>query len=100
MYLRYFGLREEPFGVTPDPRFLYLGISHREALASLLHGINSGRGFMSLIAGPGMGKTTLLTEVLEQTRSYARSVSLFQTQCTRLELLRYMLADSALKLVA
>jgi len=97
MYLRYFGLREEPFGVTPDPRFLYLGLSHREALASLLHGINTGRGFMALIAGAGMGKTTLLNEVLEQTRSYARSVSLFQTQCSRLELLRYMLTDSGLE---
>jgi TonB family protein len=97
MYLRDFDLREEPFGVTPDPRFLYLGPSHREALASLLHGIESGRGFMALIAEPGMGKSTLLREVLDSTRSSSQSASLFQTQCTRQELLRYLLIDSGLE---
>jgi general secretion pathway protein A len=88
-----FGLREEPFGVTPDPRFLYLSVSHREALSSLLHGIQSGCGFMALIAEPGMGKTTLLSEVLEQNRGTAETINLFQTQCTRQELIRYVLRD-------
>jgi general secretion pathway protein A len=97
MYLGRFNLREEPFGVTPDPRFLYLGSSHREALASLLHGIQTGRGFMLLVAQPGMGKTTLLADVLRQTRGFVRTVSLFQTQCTRVELLRYMLVDSGVQ---
>ena len=52
MFLEHFQLREQPFGVTPDPRFLCLGQSHREAIASLLYGITSGRGFMALIAEP------------------------------------------------
>lgn len=93
MYLRAFGLREDPFGVTPNPRFLYMSASHREALASLVHGIEAERGFIALIAEPGMGKTTLLTHVLEAMRTQALSISLFQTQCSRQELLRYMLAD-------
>lgn len=93
MYLEAFGVREEPFGVTPDPRYTYAGASHREAFASLLHGIQSGRGFMALIAEPGMGKTTLLNELLEETHTYAETASLFQTQCTRQELLRYLLSD-------
>src|SRR3569833_292194 len=94
MYLQYFGLREEPFGATPDPRFLFLGQSHREALASLLHGIETGRGFMTLIAPPGMGKTTLLSQLLEETRTYSESAFVFQTQCSRIELLRCLLIDS------
>jgi type II secretory pathway predicted ATPase ExeA len=55
MFLEFYGLREQPFGVTPDPRFLYLSPAHREALACLYYGIESGRGFMALIAKPGMG---------------------------------------------
>jgi general secretion pathway protein A len=88
-----FGVREDPFGVTPDPRFLYLGLSHREALASLMHGIEAHRGFMALIAPPGMGKTTLLFRLLEHLRASADTIFHFQTQCTARELLRYLLAD-------
>ena len=54
MFLEYYGLREQPFGVTPDPRFLYFGATHREALASLFYGIESGCGFLALIA-PDLG---------------------------------------------
>ena len=60
MYLTYFGLREQPFGVTPDPRFLYLSAAHKEALASLYYGIEAGRGFLGLIAQPG-GSENLAT---------------------------------------
>jgi TonB family protein len=97
MYLEYFGLREEPFGATPDPRFLFLGESHRETLASLVQGVETGRGFMALIADPGMGKTTLISKLLEQTRTSCDSVFVFQTQCSRVELLRYLLTDSGVK---
>ena len=65
-------MRELPFGVTPDPRYLYLSTTHREALASLIYGIEAGRGFMALIAKPGMGKTTLLFELLERLGDSAR----------------------------
>ena len=56
MFLDFFEMKVQPFGVTPDPRFLYLGKSHREALASLYYGIQSDRGFVALIAPPGLGK--------------------------------------------
>ncbi len=93
MYLSYFGLREEPFGVTPDPRFLYLSAAHREALASLYYGIEAGRGFLGLIARPGMGKTTLLFHLLERFRSSARTAFIFQTQCNSREFMRFLLAE-------
>ncbi|HEX8817765.1 MAG TPA: AAA family ATPase [Terriglobales bacterium] len=93
MYLSFFGLREQPFGVTPDPRFLYLSAAHREALASLYYGIEAGRGFLGLIAKPGMGKTTILFHLLEKFRNSARTAFIFQTQCNSREFMRFLLAE-------
>ncbi len=93
MFVKFFGLRDQPFGVTPDPRYLYLSPGHREAVASLFYGIEVGRGFMALIAKPGMGKTTLLFHLLEKFRSSARTAFLFQTQCSSREFMRFLLAE-------
>jgi len=93
MFLSFFGLREQPFGVTPDPRFLYLSAAHREALASLYYGIEAGRGFLGLIAKPGMGKTTILFHLLEKFRNSARTAFIFQTQCNSREFMRFLLAE-------
>jgi TonB family protein len=93
MFLEYYGLREQPFGVTPDPRYLYFSAMHREALASLFYGIETGCGFLTLIAPPGMGKTTLLLHLLERLRRSTRTVFLFQTQCDSREFFRYLLTD-------
>jgi general secretion pathway protein A len=91
--LKFYGLTEQPFGSSPDPRFLYLTPSHREALAALLCGIETGRGFTTLIAQPGMGKTTLLFRLLERYKGSARTAFLFQTQCDSREFLRSLLTD-------
>lgn len=93
MVLEFYKLKQEPFGVTPDPRFLFPTATHREALASLRYGIETGRGFLALIARPGMGKTTLLFSLLEQLRECARTVFLFQTVCGPVDLIRYLLED-------
>jgi type II secretory pathway predicted ATPase ExeA len=93
MLSEYFGFRDNPFEVTPDPRCLYLSDTHKEALASLLYAFYSNRGFVALVAPPGMGKTTLLFRFLETVRESARSVFLFDTQCTPRELVRYILTD-------
>ncbi len=92
MVLDYFKLREQPFGVTPDARYLYLSSTHKEALGSLLYGIDEGCGFLALIANPGLGKTTLLYHALHQLREKALTVFLFQTVCTSIDLLRALLA--------
>jgi type II secretory pathway predicted ATPase ExeA len=91
MFLDFYQMREQPFGVTPDPRFLFLGQSHREALASLHYGIESDRGFVALIAQPGLGKTTLTFQLLEKLQQASRTVFLFQTQCNVKELFHYLL---------
>ncbi len=93
MFLDFYGLREQPFGVTPDPAYLYLSRTHSEALAALLYGIKADRGFMALIAEPGMGKTTLLYRLMEELRDSARTVFLFQTQCDSREFFRYLLIE-------
>ena len=89
----HFGLRENPFGVTPDPRFLFHSETHREALASLINGIDCGFGFQVLVAQPGMGKTTLLFNFLERFRATASTAFLFQPQLEPHELLQSLLFE-------
>jgi TonB family protein len=93
MFLDFYKLREQPFGETPDPRYLYLSPTHREAIASLAYGIKTGRGFLALVSEPGMGKTTVLFHLLECLRESASTAFLFQTQCNSRDLLCYLLAD-------
>src|SRR5258708_22703598 len=93
MLLEHFGLREQPFGVTPDPHFLYFSPSHLEAAASLLYGIESQRGFMALIAKPGMGKPAVLFALLEHLGGSARTAFLFQAHSDPHRFLRSLIAD-------
>jgi general secretion pathway protein A len=66
MYASFFGLNEKPFSITPDPRYLYLGPRHAEALAHLLYGITESGGFIQLTGEVGTGKTTVVRSLLEQ----------------------------------
>ena len=66
MYTAYFGLRENPFSITPDPSYLYLSSYHQEALAHLLYGTGENGGFVQLTGEVGTGKTTLIRTLLEQ----------------------------------
>lgn len=95
MFLQYFNLSEQPFGATPNPRFLLQTGSHREALASLYTGFYGNRGFTVLTAEPGMGKTTLLFEFLDQIRDRAKTVFLFNTLCKAKDILSLILQDLA-----
>ena len=66
MYKDYFKLEENPFSLTPDPRFLFLSKRHREGIAHLLYGMGEDGGFVQLTGEVGTGKTTLYRSVLEQ----------------------------------
>jgi len=66
MYTAFYGLREKPFSLTPDPRFLFLAESHREALAHLLYGLEQGEGFIVVSGEVGTGKTTICRTLLER----------------------------------
>ncbi len=65
MYLSFYGLTKQPFHITPDPEFLYLSPSHKEALSAILYGIEQKKGFISVTGSVGVGKTTILRSYLE-----------------------------------
>ncbi len=69
MYLTYYGLTKEPFHITPDPDFLFLTEGHRQALGSLIYGIEKRKGFVVITGGIGVGKTTIVRFYLERWRN-------------------------------
>ncbi len=91
--LEFYGFREQPFGTTPDPRFSYPLPSSCEALASLICGVEYRVGFAALIAEPGMGKTTILFDLLRQYTGRAATAFIFNTQCSAAALLRQIAED-------
>ncbi len=88
MYTRFYGLNEKPFSLTPDPRFLFLSESHREALAHLLYGIEQGEGFIAITGEVGTGKTTLCRALLQRLGSDMEVAYVFNPVRSGYELLR------------
>ncbi len=80
MYAAFFGLTRPPFSIAPDPRCLFISERHREALAHLLYGMESGGGFVLLTGEIGAGKTTVCRAVLEQAASAHPGCVHFQPQ--------------------
>lgn len=93
MYCDFYQLRERPFNVTADPKFLYLNARYREALASLQYGITQRKGFVTLIGEAGTGKTTLLKKLLDELDEGTRTVFIFNTNVTFDEILEYIFAE-------
>src|SRR3990170_2524928 len=90
VYCEHFGLIREPFNITPDPSFLYLSESHREALAQLVYGIKSRRGFVVLTGEVGTGKTTLIQSLLEELNGSTKTALIFNMIVSPKDLLRYV----------
>jgi general secretion pathway protein A len=94
MYKKFFGLRESPFKVNPDPRYLFLTPGIQEALASLAYGIRGRRGIILLTGEVGTGKTTLLNMVLDWLRqNRAATAFIFNTHLTISELFECLMTD-------
>ncbi|MGH8564952.1 MAG: AAA family ATPase [Gammaproteobacteria bacterium] len=87
MYLAHFGLREAPFSLTPDPRFLYLGERHREGLAHLRYGLEDGGGFVQLTGEIGTGKTTLCRALLAELPGHLDVAFLLNPRVSEVDLL-------------
>ena len=90
MYLDHFELKEAPFSITPDPRFVYLTAQHRDALAHLLFGITQGGGggFVQLTGEVGTGKTTLCRLLMAQVPENVRIALVLNPMLQPIELLR------------
>src|SRR5687767_1173660 len=88
MYAPFFGLRQEPFSIAPDPRYLFMSERHREALAHLLYGVKGGGGFVLLTGEIGAGKTTVCRCFLEQVPKRTNVAYIFNPKLTALELLQ------------
>ncbi len=84
MYAEYFGLKETSFSITPDPHYLFLSQQHREALAHLLYGIDSGGGFVLLTGEVGTGKTTVCRAFIEQAPEHV-DIALVLNPCLSVE---------------
>ena len=94
MYKQFFGLKDNPFNVTPDPRFLYLTPHTEEALACLRHCIEARKGFVMLSGDVGTGKTTLLNKLLEWLRQeQIASAFVFNPRLNPFQFLDYALSD-------
>lgn len=94
MYLKHYGLSREPFGVTPDPDFLFLSPTHREALASVIYGIRERKGFIAITGEVGSGKTTILRSALERLDpDLEKPIYVFNCEVTFPELLQTILNE-------
>jgi len=97
LYLEYYSLRENPFNITPDPRFLYFTPHHREAYDHLMFGIQQRRGFIELTGEVGSGKTTLCRAVLANLGKDVATALILNPCLTETQLLRAMLNDFGLE---
>ncbi len=88
MYTQFFGLKETPFSIAPDPRYLFMSERHRDALAHLLYGLDGGGGFVLLTGEIGAGKTTVCRCFLEQIPANCNVAYIFNPKLTVLELLQ------------
>ena len=96
MYEKYFYLKEKPFHITPDPRFLYLGNKHREAIELLAYGINGKKGFIMLTGEVGTGKTTLCRAFLDKLPKKTAIALILNPVLSELDLLKTITDDFGL----
>jgi general secretion pathway protein A len=87
MYAAYFGLKENPFNLSPDPRYLFFSLQHREALNYLIYGITEKKGFIVVTGGIGTGKTTISRTLIADLDDSIESALIFNSAITDMELL-------------
>ncbi len=97
MYTKFYGLKEKPFEITPDPKFLYLSENHKEALALLTYAVSERRGFTVVTGEVGTGKTTLVQSLLSKLDGNTRTAYLFNPIMGSTDFLHYICQDLGLK---
>ena len=100
MYTSFFGFKENPFNLTPDPRYLFLSRYHKEALDHLLYGINERKGFIAITGGIGTGKTTLCRALLSHLHASTKSALILNSFISDMELLKAINQEFGIELCA
>lgn len=93
MYAAYFGLKENPFSLSPEPRYLFLSEQHRDALNCLIYGIKEKKGFVLISGDIGMGKTTICRALLASLDNSVETALIFNTAVDDLDLLETILGE-------
>jgi general secretion pathway protein A len=93
MYRNFYGFKERPFEITPDPKFVYLGEDHEEALAHLRYAMREGKGFSVITGEAGTGKTTLVRMLLTKLEGNIRTSYIFNPILDRADFLNYICDD-------
>jgi general secretion pathway protein A len=99
MYTSHFKLRENPFSLTPDPKYLFLSRQHREALNHLIYGIKEKKGFIVITGGIGTGKTTLSRALVAGMDPYVETALIFNSYLSDMELLEVINQEFKVSLV-
>ena len=100
MYKDFYGLKDEPFNVTPDPRFLYLTAQHQEALNHLVYGVHNRKGFILLTGEVGAGKTTLCRALLNEMDPSCHTALILNPALSETQLLRAIVDEFGIDTVA
>jgi general secretion pathway protein A len=100
MYLQHYNLKEYPFSITPDPRFLYFSRHHREAYDHMMYGIRERKGFIELTGEVGSGKTTICRAVLADIGADVETAFILNPSLTETQLIKAMLNDFGLEVRA
>ena len=99
MYEKFYNLKKQPFHITPDLRFLYLSETHKQALASIIYGIQKRQGFLAITGGVGVGKTTIVRAFLEKATSAGlKVIYLVHANVTFTDLVKTIYRDLGLEL--
>jgi general secretion pathway protein A len=98
MYTTFYGLREKPFEITPDPKFVYLSPGHQEALAHMTYAVNQRIGFTVITGEVGTGKTTLVQSLLSQLNGSTKTAYLFNPNLNTIDFLEYICGDLGVKI--
>jgi general secretion pathway protein A len=93
MYAAYFGLKENPFNLSPEPRYLFLSEQHRDALNCLIYGIKEKKGFVLISGGIGLGKTTICRSLLGSLDDSVETALIFNTAISDIDLLETVLGE-------
>src|SRR3954470_11137745 len=97
MYESFYGLTRTPFAVTPDPAMLFMSKVHREALATIIYGVETRKGFLVCTGEVGTGKSTIIRAFFDQARAAAVTrIYTFPPQVTRCEMARYICRELGL----